>query len=101
VFADSTHVSTIGVRRVSPRRVVRNVGLRIAELRRQHELTQEEFAELLKMDARHLQRIEAGEIDLSVSRLALIANSLDVDAQELLSIPRDARKRPPGRPRTK
>jgi transcriptional regulator with XRE-family HTH domain len=60
-------------------KVQRFIGRRIAELRIAREITQEQLAEKSEVDARYLQRIEAGEINLTVDTLVRIANVLRVE----------------------
>lgn len=59
-------------------RLLQQVGRRVAELRKERGLTQEELAARLRVDARYLRRIEAGEINLSLWSLAKVANRLKV-----------------------
>ena len=40
-----------------------DLGLKVAELRQQKGLTQEQLAELCEVSARTIQRIESGEVD--------------------------------------
>ena len=40
-----------------------NLGLKVAELRQQKGLTQEQLAERCEVSARTIQRIESGEVD--------------------------------------
>lgn len=63
---------------IQRKRLLRQVGRRIAELRGERGLTQEALAARLRMSDRYLRRIEAGEINLTLASLARIANRLDV-----------------------
>ena len=69
------------------------VGRRVAELRVARGWTQEQFAERARLDPRDFQKIEAGELPLTLRRLLRLANALEVDPQELL---RDSAKVPAG-----
>lgn len=82
------------------RAVLRDLGLRMRELRRLRELTQEAFAEKLGMLAPNYARIEQGRANATVDTLVRIAHALDVDVLDLFKKPKD-RNVKPGRPRTK
>lgn len=69
-------------------KVARAVGRRIAELRRDQELTQEEFAERLNVSIQHLRRIELAKTNLTLRTLVEIANALSVPPIALLEPPR-------------
>lgn len=58
--------------------LLRHVGRRIAQLRSEGGLTQEELAARLRISDRYLRRIEAGEMNLTLWSLAKIANKLGV-----------------------
>ncbi len=60
------------------------VGRRVAELRVARGWTQEQFAERARLDPRDFQKIEAGGLPLTLRRLLRLANTLEVDPQELL-----------------
>jgi transcriptional regulator with XRE-family HTH domain len=80
--------------------LLRRIGRRIAELRVERALTQEEFAGRLDYSVKYTQRIEAGRQNLSVGSLVRLANALDVAVADLLKTPRtlQANKgRPPRR----
>ncbi len=63
----------------------REMGIRIKELRKRQELTQQEMAEILcYATERQLQRIENGEICCPVDRLADIAQILHTTTDYLL-----------------
>ena len=61
----------------------RLLGLRIKELRKERNLTQEQFAELAHIDFRSLSHIECGDIFPSKS-LADIASAFGITISELL-----------------
>jgi transcriptional regulator with XRE-family HTH domain len=82
----------------TPRRVLSDFGRRVAELRVKSGLTQEQLAERLVWWPRQVQRIEAGEANLSIVAVAQLADVLGVDAQELFVQPVSARRPRPGRP---
>ncbi len=60
-------------------------------------VTQQQLADRVDMDVRHLQRIERGEVDVSLTLFLAIAQGLEVPPQALL---RPAHLKPPkpGRP---
>lgn len=79
-------------------KVARAVGRRIAELRRDQELTQEQFAVRLNVSIQHLRRIELAKTNLTLRTLVEIANVLAVPPIVLLEAPRTLTVRR-GRPR--
>ncbi len=81
-----------------PAQLLRDVGLRIGELRRRAGLTQEEAAEKLGVAHRNYQRIELGQQNITLRSLARIAGVLGVRARELLDDP-TSRTTKRGRPR--
>lgn len=93
------------MRRINADELLRNVGNRIAELRAERELTQEELALTLGFQtARYVQRVEAGKENLSLRSLADIASALNTSVPSLLEKPRprEVRKgRPPKKKTTK
>lgn len=87
------------MRRIDPDRLLRDVGRRLAELRAEKGATQESFAAEAGLSTRYVQRIEAGEENLTLRSLAILASVLRPVAT-LLEPPRTrgARKgRPPKR----
>lgn len=81
-----------------PSQVVRQVGRRISELRKDAQLTQSELAEQAGVGVRYLQRIEAGEINLTIRSLVRFSHLLDTSVIELFREPKAPRPRR-GRPR--
>ncbi|MEP3198797.1 MAG: helix-turn-helix transcriptional regulator [Lentilitoribacter sp.] len=63
-----------------PRARVQNA---IAALRKQRELTQAQFAELVGTSTTHVSRIETGESSLTQSMMTKIASALDIEPQDL------------------
>jgi transcriptional regulator with XRE-family HTH domain len=70
--------------------LIRNVGRRIAELRQSKGLTQEAFAAKARVDARYVQKVERGIVNLTLVTLAQWAARLGVEPAELLRPPRSA-----------
>ena len=65
---------------------LKKLGLRIKELRKKRNLTQEELGESSEMNSKHLSEIERGIVNISVQSLAKIAESLDVPLLVLLEV---------------
>jgi transcriptional regulator with XRE-family HTH domain len=86
------------VESLDPTRTVEKLGRRIAELRAKSDLTQDQFAEKLSVSVKYLQRVEAGEENLTVHSLVRFANALGVRLTALFVAPRRTVQRP-GRPR--
>lgn len=61
------------------------LGERIRELRKAKGLTQEQLAELVGVEPRHISRVEGGYNSPSIERLARIAEVLEVPIQELFN----------------
>lgn len=83
-----------------PDKVRRSIGLRIIELRRDRKLTQEDFAERLGMDVRHLRRIEAGKVNFTIDTIVKLAIALKASTVDLFNPPSRKQLRQPGRPKT-
>uniref|UniRef100_C6E135 Transcriptional regulator, XRE family n=1 Tax=Geobacter sp. (strain M21) TaxID=443144 RepID=C6E135_GEOSM len=58
------------------------LGARIKELRKGRKLSQEELAELIGIEPRHMSRIEVGKSYPSLDRLERIAMALNVDLRD-------------------
>lgn len=87
------------VRPLDPERVCKNVGRRIAELRKERGLTQEQLSVLLGTSFQWVSQLEAGR-NVTLHSLARIANALRVTLAELLLAPTaPSRPRRLGRPR--
>jgi transcriptional regulator with XRE-family HTH domain len=77
--------------------LLRDVGARIAEIRRARGLTQSELAERMGSNEKHLQRIEAGQENLTLRSVASIAEALEADTASLFQPPISLQRRR-GRP---
>ena len=60
------------------------IGLKIATLRKQHGMTQEQLAEKLEISIKHCSSVERGLSCLSLEKLIEIANLFDVSLDFLL-----------------
>src|SRR6185312_6046283 len=80
-----------------PARVTKDVGHRIAELRRGRGWTQEDLAERLRLPLKNLQRIERGLQNLTIKSLVRFASALGVKTAELFEAPKSREVRR-GRP---
>ena len=78
----------------SPTAAVRRVAKRIAELRRERGVTQDQMAEGLKCATKNYQRIEYGQ-NVTIKTLARIANLLGVTITDLVPPPPTGKRRPP------
>lgn len=59
------------------------LGSRIKELRHGRGMSQEQLAEIIDIDTKHLSRIETGVNAPTVDRLEIIANTLGVEVRSL------------------
>jgi transcriptional regulator with XRE-family HTH domain len=82
---------------VKTAQVMTEVGRRVTELRRARGWSQEQFAERLRVDARTLQRIEAGQ-HITFAMLVQLAETLRVSIADLFEAPKSRAPRRPGHP---
>jgi transcriptional regulator with XRE-family HTH domain len=75
------------VRREDPDRLLRDIGLRLVELRERRGLSRETWAEQLGVSVRYLGRLERGRQNLTVERLAWLASHLGVRVVDLFAAP--------------
>lgn len=86
-----------------PKRTLRDLGRRVAELRVAMGLTQEAFAEMMmNVSTKYLQRIEAGRENLTVESLVVLASKFRVPVRDLFDPPasRAVRLGRPPKPKT-
>lgn len=83
---------------VDPARLQERVGRRIAEVRGELGLTQEQLAERLDVTVRYLQSVEGGRENLGLETIAKLATVLKVQPITFFEPPRTRRPRP-GRPK--
>jgi transcriptional regulator with XRE-family HTH domain len=84
---------------VKAAQVMTDVGRRVTELRQARGWTQESLAERLRVDARTLQRVEAGR-NLTVLMLIQLANAFGVPIGQLFDAPAGHASRKAGRPKS-
>lgn len=87
------------MRLLDPERVTKDIGRRIAELRRERGLTQEQLAVKIRTSFQWLAQVEAGR-NVTVYTLVKVANGLRVPLADLLAPPKPGsrvvrRGRPP------
>src|SRR5262245_44908530 len=68
-----------------PSKLMRNVGRRVAELRRQHGWTQALLAEKADVSIQYVRRIEAGRENLTLESIARLANLFKAAPAQLLA----------------
>jgi len=84
----------------SPEELARLIGLKVAEIREERGLKQQELASLAQTTVQWLSRIENGKENLTLATLVKLSNALDVAVIDLFAPPDDpSRKARPGRPR--
>ena len=62
-----------------------SIGRRIKHYRTEKRMSQEELGQVVAVNNEHISRIESGKKNLSLELLILIANALDVSADDLLT----------------
>lgn len=62
----------------------KDLGARIKKKRTEKHMSQDALGKAVFVNNEHISRIESGKINLSVDLLVLIANALDVSADDLL-----------------
>ena len=62
-----------------------SIGKRIKHYRTEKRLSQEDLGNIVAVNNEHISRIEGGKKNLSLELLILIANALDVSADDLLT----------------
>jgi transcriptional regulator with XRE-family HTH domain len=78
-------------------RLLRDLGRRIAEIRTDRRLTQDQMAERMGISTKYLQRLERGR-SMNLRTLVDIANKLHVGLDDLLMTPPRSRQTRVGRP---
>lgn len=78
--------------------ILRAVGARVAELRRERGMTQDALAQRLEVSTKYLQRLEHGTENLTLRTLARMASEFRISPLLLLLPPLTERKPRVGRP---
>jgi transcriptional regulator with XRE-family HTH domain len=98
MYSPALHGGRSGVvRRYDPDKLVRDVGRRVAEIRREKGLTQQALATKLKATMQWVQQIEYGA-NLTLFSLARLANALDLPLELFLVAPQGGEIARRGRP---
>ena len=63
--------------------ILEKFGKRLSELRKQQGISQEKFALKIGMDRAYYSSIENGKHSVSLEKIAIIANGLDMSIEEL------------------
>jgi transcriptional regulator with XRE-family HTH domain len=74
---------------------MRNVGRRVAELRRKAGLSQDKLAEVLDVPVKYVQRVERGVENLTLESMVKFVNVLRARTIDLLRAPKAPRPGPP------
>lgn len=81
--------------------ILRAVGARVAELRRERGMTQDVFAQRLQVSTKYIQRLEQGSENLTLRTLARVAAELEISPLVLMLPPLSDRRARVGRPSAK
>ena len=81
--------------------ILRAVGARVAELRRERGMTQDVFAQRLQVSTKYIQRLEQGSENLTLRTLARVAAELGISPLVLMLPPLSDRRARVGRPSAK
>lgn len=68
------------------KQIYKNLGKNIQQARKDKGYTQETFAELMNVSWSYVSKIESGILNLSIGKIAEIADYLDLDISQLLKI---------------
>lgn len=80
---------------------MRALGTRVRGLRLDADLTLEVAAELTGLDWKHVQKIEAGKVNVTLVTLVQIAKGYGVTLDDLFRSPKRARRAPPDHARAR
>jgi transcriptional regulator with XRE-family HTH domain len=65
---------------------LKKLGMRIKELRRKKKMTQEILSARSDLNTKHLSEVERGSINISIQKLDLLAQSLEISLPTLLDV---------------
>ena len=71
---------------MNKKEVIKQIGKNIQNARKEKGYTQETFSELMNVSWSYVAKIESGILNLSIGKIAEIADYLDVDINTLLEI---------------
>lgn len=74
------------VKNVRNENIIKVLGTRVRELRKNKKISMEKLAELSGIDYRQLSYIELGQTDPSLSTLYVLCTGLDISLSELMDI---------------
>ena len=74
--------------------IKKRFGLAVREYRRLLKVSQEELAMRIGADQAYVSRIEAGQVNVTLETVEQIATALQIDAVDLLEMPKPASKEP-------
>ena len=74
------------------KKLLKDFGARVRELRLARSLSQEQLAELTGFHRTYIGMIERGERNLSLTNLAVFAKTFDIEIAELITRTRGTRK---------
>lgn len=66
--------------------VLKKIGLNFRVERTKRTLSQEKFAELANVHTNYIGKVERGEQNLTVKKIVVLANSLNVPIEEILNL---------------
>ena len=77
----------LGAKHVDPKEIQRRLGRAVRSARQEIALTQEEIARRSGLGWRHIQKIEAGEVNPTLGTICKLAAAVGVDPGALLREP--------------
>ena len=63
---------------------IERLGIKLKEIRLEHNLTQQTLSSLCDIDVRTIQRIEKGEQNITLKILFALSNALETDPTEII-----------------
>ena len=66
--------------------LLKKVGARIVQIRKEKGMTQQELAATLNYDKSNMSRLESGTVNLRIATLYKVAKALNISLQELLTL---------------
>lgn len=72
-------------KQIDNRRLYKKIGIRLKKIRHRFNYTQEQFAEILEVSVAYYGKVERGIYGLSLAKLVLLYEKLDIDITYLLT----------------